>query len=78
MNEHLPKVLALSVIKLRNAQAPVKAELYNVVPPHVAVDGVMGVVVPAMFDVPQPRFRPKDQHTIEEDGCVIKTAPTEM
>ena len=50
---------------------PVEAQLDHVVPPDVAVDGVVRVVVPAVLDVPHPWLGPQDVKAVEEDGCVV-------
>jgi hypothetical protein len=40
-------------------QAPVEGELGDVVPPNVAVDRVVRVVLPAVADVPEPLLAPQ-------------------
>ena len=54
---------------------PVEAEFNHVVPPDVVVDGVVRVVVPAVFDVPHPRLAPQHLQAIEKHGSVIKPSP---
>lgn len=76
VNEHFPKVLSFDVEKLRNAQCPIETQFDHVIPPNVTVDSMMRVVIPAMLDVPQPRFRPKNQYAIHKNGRVIKASPT--
>jgi hypothetical protein len=75
MKEHLPEIFASDVEKLGDAQGPVEAELHHEVPPDVPVNHVVGIIVPAVFDVPQPGFGPQDHDSIKEDGCVVKTSP---
>ncbi len=76
VHKHFPEIFALHVEKLGDAQGPVEAQLDHVVPPDIPIDSVMGIVVPAMLDVPQPRFGPQNQHAIEEDCGVVKASPT--
>ena len=76
VDEHLPKVLALRVEELRDAERPVEGQLGHVVPPDGAVHRVHGVVVPAVADVPQPRLRPQARQAEAEDQRVVEPAPT--
>ena len=54
-----PKIFSPDVNELRKEESPVEGELGDVVPPHVAVDRVMGVVLPAVADVPEPLLAPQ-------------------
>ena len=56
--KHFPKVFAFDVNELGNAEGPIKAKLNHVVVPNVPIYGMVRVVVPAIFDVPQPGFVP--------------------
>ena len=76
VDKHFPKVFPFYVKKLWNAEGPVEAQLHHVVPPDRGFDPVMGIIVPAMFNVPQPGFGPESEHSVEEDWCVIKVSPT--
>ena len=78
VNEHFPKVFAFDVNELGNAEGPIKTKLYHVVVPNVPIYGMVRIVVPAIFDVPQPWFVPKDEHTVKEDSGVVETAPAAM
>jgi len=52
---------------------PVEAQLDHVVPPDVVVDGVVRVIVPAVFDVPRPGLGPQDVFkTVCCDGFVCR------
>jgi hypothetical protein len=55
---------------------PVEAQLDHVVPPDVVVDGVVRVIVPAVFDVPRPGLGPQDVKAVEEDGRVVQPTPS--
>ena len=58
VNEHFPKVFAFDVNELGNAEGPIEAKLDHVVVPNVPIYGMVRIVVPAIFDVPQPGFVP--------------------
>lgn len=58
-NKIYPEVFSPDVDELREEEAPVEGELQDVVPPDVAVDGVVRVVGPAVADVPEPLLAPK-------------------
>ena len=60
---------------LAQTECPVEAELHHVVPPDVPVDGMMRVVVPAVLDVPQPRFVPQHTHPVCEHTKVVDATP---
>ncbi len=46
MNEHLHKVFPLHVKELGDGEGPVEGEGEHVVPPHVRVQLVVGIVIP--------------------------------
>jgi hypothetical protein len=47
MNEHLHKVFPLHVKELGDGEGPVEGEGEHVVPPHVRVQLVVGIVIPS-------------------------------
>jgi hypothetical protein len=46
MNEHLHKVFPLHIKELGDGEGPVEGEGEHVVPPHVRVQLVVGIVIP--------------------------------
>jgi hypothetical protein len=46
MNEHLHKVFPLHIKELGDGEGPVEGEREHVVPPHVRVQLVVGIVIP--------------------------------
>ena len=75
MDEHHPKVLPLHVDKLSAQQAPVEGQLHHVPPPDVGVHVMIGVVVPAVSNVPQPSFAPQAVDPPSENRSVVQPPP---
>lgn len=75
VGEHLPKVLALHIVKLGRRQRPVEGHRDHVVPPDVVRYRLVRVAVPALLDVPQPRFIPHHDAAKDEAVRVVDAPP---
>ena len=75
VQEHLLEVLPLDVHKLADDEAPEVGELDHVVPPDVVGEGVVGKVVPAGRDGPEPLFVPHHGPGEDEARAVVARLP---
>lgn len=65
VDKHHPEVFPSDIDELGKEETPVERQLSDVVPPDVAVYGVVRIVIPAVRDVPKPVFVP--QTTLEKE-----------